>query len=386
MNGEMSQNQQSVPGQVEPQKNIEAPKSKSGMAVKVVVAAAVLAVIALGAVLAARVWDPIWNPFRPDPSEVMKGMIENMGKVKSGKSDVLLSVGIAGSGNEDLAYTIGFSGSQDSINPDDYKQEGSFNIEVFADSAYSSGTIGIAGETKTKDKISYLKVNSLELSQNFSILFSLMGLNFDSIKSALEGQWIKIEEGDVIGLTEEQKAEQTAFTEKISQIISEDNPLFVKKELNDEEADGVMCYHYVVAVDNEKAKKMVSDLVEASVNDQQESLKASGGMFSDPSFLISTMQGLIENFLDKVGEIEGDLWIGKKDNLLYKVRFEKEIDVKSLNKITASGRMDMSIEINNSDFNKPLEVTAPSGSKKLEEVLPVELMNALTPLLMGSIQ
>jgi hypothetical protein len=386
MNGEMIQNQQSVPGQVEPQKNIEAPKSKSGMAVKVVVAAAVLAVIALGAVLAARVWDPVWNPFRPDPSEVMKGMIENMGKVKSGKSDVLLSVGIAGSGNEDLAYTIGFSGSQDSINPDDYKQEGSFNIEVFADSAYSSGTIGIAGETKTKDKISYLKVNSLELSQNFSILFSLMGLNFDSIKSALEGQWIKIEEGDVIGLTEEQKAEQTAFTEKISQIISEDNPLFVKKELNDEEADGVMCYHYVVAVDNEKAKKMVSDLVEASVNDQQESLKASGGMFSDSSFLISTMQGLIENFLDKVGEIEGDLWIGKKDNLLYKVRFEKEIDVKSLNKITASGRMDVSVEINNSDFNKPLEVTAPSGAKKLEEVLPVELMNALTPLLMGSIQ
>ncbi|MDP2910359.1 MAG: hypothetical protein Q8N58_01045, partial [bacterium] len=40
--------------------------------IKIGIAAVVGVLVLTGVALAARIWDPVWNPFRPEPEEVME--------------------------------------------------------------------------------------------------------------------------------------------------------------------------------------------------------------------------------------------------------------------------------------------------------------------------
>ncbi|MFH1671609.1 MAG: hypothetical protein ABH889_02450 [Candidatus Portnoybacteria bacterium] len=77
----------------------------------------------------------------------------------------------------------------------------------------------------------------------------------------------------------------------------------------------------------------------------------------------------LNDFLEKVGDITAEVWIGKQDNLLYRIKSEKEID---LNQFGEEGNLVLTLDINFSEFNKPTKVDPPEDSKTIEELFPEE--------------
>ena len=78
----------------------------------------------------------------------------------------------------------------------------------------------------------------------------------------------------------------------------------------------------------------------------------------DKIFNEEELKKRIKEFLDKVGEIEIEYWIGKKDLLLYQLKGK-----------TKGERIAINFSIQYSNFDQPFKIEVPSEYKSLEEIL-----------------
>ena len=69
------------------------PQKKKSKILWIIIGGIILVVVGgiLGA-LATRVWDPLWNPFRPEPTEVIEKMTLEMEKLKTLHSRTKLEI------------------------------------------------------------------------------------------------------------------------------------------------------------------------------------------------------------------------------------------------------------------------------------------------------
>ena len=76
----------------------------------------------------------------------------------------------------------------------------------------------------------------------------------------------------------------------------------------------------------------------------------------------------IDELFESVGEISAEIWIGKKDKFIYKIKAEKEIDLNKF-KGETKGIIIGKLDIEFSNFDQPVEIKAPESFKSLEEIL-----------------
>lgn len=344
----------------------ETPQKRSGgIFVKVAAVSIILGVAGAGASLASRVWDPVWNPFRPEPESVLAKMAQQTKEIKTLHSKTTFEIDIK---NENEFKINGdFEGDNDATNPDKPKTSAKFNLNVAAEGMQFS----LAGEAKALDETSYFKFTTIPAMPMLEPFFAIMGIDLQKLKN----QWIKFDKEsfqeaftdllppDVRGKIEEERKKQTErqkeLMKKIEELVVNKNFFIVKAELPDEKINGVKNYHYLVALNNEEVKKLIPEILKIGGKSDESPF--------DPFDIEETFKEKFDEFLSKVGEIKADVWIGKKDLYLYKLRLEKEIDASQFD-AKEKGMVKIKFLTEMSNFNKPVEISEPPEFKTFKEI------------------
>jgi len=352
---------------------------KKPFIIKIIAGLIVLIIFGVGIALYTRAWDPLWNPFRPEPEEVIEKMSGKMAEVK-----ILHSEGkIEAIGKEDekeiFAFSISFSGDSDNTDPKNLKSTFSFKLVLKGEGEEFS----IEGETKTIGKISYYKLTKLTFPEK-EIPEEMAMINL--VITFLKDKWFRVDPESILNWLkkmtegmgeplppeiEEQFRKQVQFQEEFSkkaeELLKGRKLYLIKKEFPDVKIQNKKAYHYLVSLNREEIKRLIPEMMESL-----------GTFLGQPMGKeeIKEFKGEFGQFLDKMGEITGEIWIGKKDLYLYKVRGEKEIDMSKL-ELGGKGKAIVKLDINFAKFNQPIEIKAPEESISIEEILDA----ILTPFL-----
>lgn len=336
-------------------------RKRSGALAKIIIIVIILGIIGAGTALATRIWDPIWSPFRPSPEKVIASMSEKMLAVKSSHSDIKINIDMKG--QNPLKAAFSFSGDSDNSDLNNPKVEGDLGISLTM-----SNNIGVGSEltasAKAKIKMfsqteGYFNIKELN-APSFAPILMMMGVDLDNII----GTWIKIPIEDKLG--QGVNAQTAALTEQMRKIMSESKIYVVKEQLPDQTIESQKMYHYSVTLNNEKTAQLIADLAVESIKQS-----GSGQAGQEMGLLLGSgaIKGMVLEFLNKIGEISAELSIGKKDNLFYGFKMEKNIDLSKIDSKT-QGSFDIIVEVNNSKFNQTVKIEAPASFKNYDEVFP----------------
>ena len=459
------------------------PKPKTNL-IKIIIGIVAVLAIVTGTTLATRIWDPAWNPFRPDAEKVITKMAEKMKEVKTMHSQMDFGINIKNESTADI--TMKLEADSDQNDPNNLKSTGNVSMAFSMEGAQFS----LGMETKAIGKDSYIKFTTIPASPVIEPYLQMIGIDSTQIKN----QWIKIDEASLKKLqgqelTPEQQQEaqkkQEEIVEKIKSLFENKKFYSVDKELPDEEINGKGAYHYVVSLDKDEIKNMIpemfkiigevvgedvnvlSSLSEARLKakdartiadmmqmritaeimydenhnsysgfscDQSDTsalckdiaeyaggkpvIFASGqkycaftpllvkgyyycivsglnavttninpqeaGYCNGQSFVCPAAAEIsdenykkaadeefskeLDKFFEKVGELSGELWIGKRDNLLYRFKGEKVFYLSKFEE-SATGTISLKLDVNLSKFNQPVNIEAPGQYKGLDEIL-----------------
>ncbi len=338
---------------------ISPPKRFSGKILSIIGASAglivVLLLILVGSALAGRLWDPEWNPFRPNPDKVINQAFLNVQKIKTLHTESNIALDILGPQNVKISIiSVGDSDLGDLANQ---KSAGKINFSTLTDN--SEYKASFKADYKIINEDFYFNIADFDAPSLKSLLLNL-GINVDRVI----GNWIKFPENSQLqNVGSNQDSE--ILIEKVKKIFLENKIYALKKKLPDQIINGQKIYHYLVVLDNVKLSKAVGDIIEESLkNNNQLQQRIS------PLFVGGEIKGIVSEFLDKMGEINVDLGIGSKDNYIYVFKMEKKIDLNAILK-NEKGTVDLNISVNNSKFNQPVVIETPADFMKLEDILPI---------------
>ncbi|MBZ9578493.1 hypothetical protein KJA14_01440 [Patescibacteria group bacterium] len=334
------------------------PPPKKSKVIKIIAGVIILIAIGVGVCLYTKAWDPFWNPFRPSPEEVIEKMVIEMGELKAVHSRAEMSIEAKEDTKEGFKISMDFASDSDNTDPKNPKSAGDFYITL----AFEGMQFSLAGESKTIGEDSYFKLTTIPALAFLEPFFEMLGIDLGEIK----GQWIKF---DMAEETQKAKEEQEEMIQKFQTLFKDKKLYIVTREFADKEIRNVKTYHYLVALNKEEIKKLIPGIFEIL----WEAFPPSNlGFPMTPSVpgkeeILTEILEAFDEFFEKVGEITAELWIGKKDNLLYKIKGEKEIDLAEINPGT-EGKIIIKIDMDFSDFNQPLIIEAPEEFKTIEEI------------------
>lgn len=326
----------------------ERPQRKANLVIAIIFLIIVFSAVGFGAVLASRIYDPAWNPFRPSPEKVIRDMVLNMENVKSLLSKLEFAVNTnVPTQNQ---FKMSFSGSSDLNSLENVK--GDFVLDVSArDGSGEAFAFKIGFRVLGKD----MYIRLVDFNPAFSqTVASVTSFDLNTIK----GTWIKLPEQKIFEI--ESKNEISPAT--IQKIITASNMYSVKAQLPD--VDGK--YNYIVKIENDKLTSFIDAILREVLNQA----KATGQTLPENAdLMVSAAKGIISDFLNKVGEIDIQFLIGKKDNLLYNLNVEKSVDLNEILGIN-NGVVSFKMNIENSNFNEKTEILPPSQFREFDSAFP----------------
>jgi len=327
-----------------------------------------------------RAFDPLWNPFRPKPEKVIEKMALEMEVLKTVHSKAKIDFEEIEDTKESFKISINFGGDSDNSDPKNPKSAGDFEAAL----AFEGMQFSLAGEGRVVGETSYFKLTTIPALP----FLTMFGIDLSEVKD----RWIKIDQESIMdwlksimgqiptpGIEEmfkKQIESQKEMEEKLEKLIVGKKLYLVKEELKDEKIDKIKVYHYIVALNKEEIKKLISEIMgiyydmtfEAMIEVIPEQFKPSPEEIErEKQEAIKDLKRNLDEFFEKIGEIEGEVWIDKKDNLLYKIKGEKEIDLSKFEEKT-QGRISIKFEMDFSNFNQPVKIEAPKEYKTLEEI------------------
>jgi hypothetical protein len=329
------------------------PAKKHHLSKKVGIIIAVLVLLLAGGAFAAYYFMP------PSPEKIIKSADLNFSTVKtfdySGSivADITAPSGLFSldtllqgapvastdkriAGTSDTKFSIDFNGSADVTDVNHPKSDVNLNFN------YSLFTFGL--EFRLIDKIFYLKVNQLPKIPDMDL-------------SSYANIWIKVDPEAVakqygVGLDLQNKTpDLTAGQKKQIEDLTM-NAHFVNKitKLADDTIDGVTTYHFALTIDK---PGLISYLT------QLDKINNSAG---------STSMDLSTVF-DKIQISNAEIWIGKTDNMIYRVsgQITELPSSGTTNDAIPSGTVNILLNFKN--FNKPSSIVAPTESKDVLDVI-----------------
>jgi len=347
--------------------------SRGGISVLIFVLGIVFVFGAIGiGLLATRVYDPLWNPFRPEPEEVLKKMTLEMSKLKSVESKTNLSISLIDEEGDKINFNL-VSKEKADYTQEKPNSEGDFSLSIEILSFKGEGSkFFLAGEAKEIGEKVFFKLTTLpEIPELESI-----GIDLSQFKD----QWIMIDQTSTLnifgkggleltpemeemykGESERQKRIQKEMEEFFKKELIGEKLFVVKKEFPDEKINGIDVYHYLVSLNNEEVIKAVVKILKK----MEEIMAREYGVGF--AFEEKEIKKTLRDFFNKVGEIKGEVWIGKKDYLLYKIKSQKTINTEIFGEENVKISIELFVECSN--FNKPVKILAPQNYKTIEEIL-----------------
>lgn len=337
-------------------------------------------VVGTTVVLATRIWDPFWNPFRPNPEEVIKRMFLKMEEIKTFEEKGEFFAGIKTEEGE-LDLKISGGSKKDLTEKEKPKEEAVFEI-VFSVDQEESLTVEFTlnGEIKAIGETLYLKITNFP---NFPEVFP-EEFDLSLIEDQIEDQWIKIDEQSLLNLLEKfgmgipeieerirkEKEFQKQFEEDVKKFLKEKPWLSVKKQFPDKKIGKIEVYHYLLNLDIQ----LVSDFFLEKIKEMIEKGMVFNSTFNEIEFEnefeeeFNEFRKKLKESLNKIGEVNVELWIGKKDYFLYKIKGEKTFNLSQFEE-EMEGEISLGLNLEYSKFNQPVKIEPPTEYKELEEIL-----------------
>lgn len=314
----------------------------------------VLAIIGAGAVLALGYFDPQWNPLRVSPEKMIGLMAQKMSEVNTNHSEVNISVAaqdLKSAG--DFVFQLNIASDSDRSNEENPKGQ----AEVMVNADVDKDSVEAKLKTIFINQDVYVNLEKMDIP---IIPFELS--SYQSDISKMLNIWVKlplIEESQTDnGVANISEILQDAIKNSLAGSQDKFIQLYAfEKRLPDQNIGGQKIYSYLISLDNDKLLQLFDDLIGLQGDEL-------GG-----SMVAGMAKGLLGEMLDKIGKIEIQLDIGKNDYFLYGISLEKEIDLSQLESSLA-GMVKLSFDMKNSDFGKPVEITAPADFKSYEEIFP----------------
>ena len=241
------------------------PKKRNFLWLKVLAGVLILVFLGAGVALAFRVWDPLWNPFRPSPEKVLQKMFENIKSISGAHTEA--DVRISGAGNvANSSFVLKLKDDTNKSNA-----QGKIILQAIMQGIQLSGE----GSYVILGNDLFFKIDSLP---------SMSFLPIDL--SQFTGKWYKI-----TGL----KSSSNNLTNLLE---NQKDIIYVKKQLPDEKINGISVYHYVLGLQQNGIK----DLLGEALKDNK-----------------SVSQEQINQMAQSISGLDIEYWIGKKDNYPYKI-------------------------------------------------------------------
>ena len=302
------------PGNIPPTPEL-IPEPQKPSVTKIIIGVVVVLLLIAGVVLATGVWDPLWNPFRPNPEKVLARMTDKMSEVESMKTKMTIEA-------DKVTFVMDIQTSGDI---DDYVGKGSFQINI------DDGLpISIGGEYIEINRESFFRINKLPD-------LSLLGLDL----SFLNDTWIKSE-------NQAEEVDQ-ALIDKISEALKGKEILVIEEELPNEEVNGKKAFHFKVGINEEVIRESLKDII---IDLYIESLDSSP--LAIPIESDEEIDKAMDEMIDLIGKLDIDIWVGRRDYLPYKIEVNKD---------------QFMLRTEFSEFDEPVEVEAPGSFKTLEEIM-----------------
>ncbi|MBX4200856.1 hypothetical protein KW786_01880 [Candidatus Parcubacteria bacterium] len=274
----------------------------------------ILLLIGGGALLAGRVWDPLWNPLRPNPKKVIAGAFANIKRTNS--LHLVSDIDII-SGSQVLSGSL--ISDIDSHDFNSWKAEGKFDVtysDALLQSSYAKSDVKLIGQDV------YLKM--VDYSPLVNAYASVLKIDIAKAK----GQWMLLPGNQLVGISD-------LYIIK-NAMIDRDVVVF-KKNLPDEMVDGQKVYHYSVTLN--------TALLAGKLG-----------------------QNFSAGLADALSQADIDLGIGSKDGNIQTISLSKD-QVENFMKGSQGNKVDVKVKIHASEFNKPVTVQPPPSFIRWEEVL-----------------
>lgn len=347
----------------------------------------VVLLVGFGIILATRIFDPFWNPFRPSPERVILSAIQKMKELKTFRFETELDFQAKEKNEEVIRTLLVFKNDIDKSDSKDIKLEGDFLIDFLFNKNYFS----LAGENKVIASDSYFKITTPPAPDFSEKIIETLGIDFNQIKD----QWIKFDEESFLKAVSGNDADQEVINQQIKDrreakvaAIKKIEELFgnytIKRSLPDEEIEGVKFNGYLILLNKEEVKEALPELLGFT------------GQFLGPEGILNL--GILEDLLPRMDEFfeisEGfpvEIWIGQKDNYIYKIKLDQEIDLARFTKPLKSGetpdvvpgKVHLRIETNFSDFNKPVKIEEPKETRDLQDIIPPDFYTDYIEYILG---
>ncbi|MCH7552145.1 hypothetical protein IIB49_02030 [Patescibacteria group bacterium] len=313
-----------------------------------------LSVMIVEAAFLTRLWDPLWNPFRPSPEKILLQAFENSTTIESAKTDIRIDIDFEQEGRKLFEATITVSGSNQTV---DGAQRGMGSIEG---KLHQEGTdITFEAAYRVVDDKIYINVIT------FPVFYIQAFTGIDDLAlEKLRNQWIEFETKnlfpDKTNLEREEKLEKTIqnLQKNAKELLEEEELLTDLTYLSDETLEGTRTYHLSFTVKNEGILKLVTKAI----------LREASSEVSPYNFQL--LEATFAETFGKIEDIPVEIWVGKNDFLLYRIRVEKDFDIGKTVETPLSLQRVISFvfQIDMAYSNKPLNIQAPENTKTLQEI------------------
>ena len=324
--------------------------------ITLIVSIVLIGIIGLGALF----YNQGWIPFSVSDDEIISTMIEKMGENKSWHSDLNVEMeikGIQGQEGEKVNVIWNMEGDFDGNDPENQKSAAKFESELKMEGM----SFSLGGEIKILGKKDiYFRVTTIPALP----FLDMLGLNLNELKN----QWIKIDEEYL----KEYPDEDEEMVKEFEELFKGKEFWKIEEKLPDEKINGINNYHYLISLDKTELREVIPEVLKISM---ENSLGSEYLSELEKEKTLEEASDSINEFLDKIGDINFEVWIGKKDKLLYRLKAEKEIDISELYDEESlaqelEGSINIKLELNFSDFNQEMNIEAPEEFKSINEAFP----------------
>jgi hypothetical protein len=339
----------------------EPQKGNKKKAIIAIVVAVLIILLGFTIALATKLWNPLWNPFAPNPELVLKQAMENMFDVESMHSKIELDLGFDEPLDEEFGIvSMEYILESDFNNSDKENTKSQTDIDMNISSPEVELLFGL--KVKTVDEILYFNIDTLPFI--FNAYTAIIGIDL----SSFQNKWYRFdakELGMTIKALDFSSEKTLALEQDLKNLYFQKAFLKVLKRLPEETINKKVSYHYLLTLDKESLKQFMLSLpktlekhfpegiLEAKEEEQQAMLESIDKMFEK-------------------GVPEFEIWIGKKDKLIYRINWQDSYEFEQSEKMAvkySKNRVDVNLGIDFSKFNEPVNIIAPEESESIIQVL-----------------
>ena len=362
----------------------EEPKIKKSKKPFLILGVVILFVLlGMTAVLASRIWDPLWNPFRPSPERVLAKSFKVQKEVKTfhyQTKGMLEFTGYATqtTPEETASLELQLEGDVDRSDKEVSKSKTNFSFSVYA------GPIGFpfSGKSITIGKVDYYKIEKFPLSGFLELIFESTNIGLTPEEQAeiemikefvsqiieqIQDKWIRVDPEEIerelgISFKRTTKEKEEKLIAKIEELFVKYPPIKPEKELKDQVIEGRKYYHYLTRLDKENLKKFLSELLQFMKEEEITSLPNLFFPEKDIDRMNEEISKVLDELFKSIKSSQVEIWIDKKTYYLYRMKGEIVVEDKE-------GKLEIGLDSTFSNYNQPVKIVAPKDSISITEFI-----------------